>query len=273
MFEPKIRTRNLSTLSNVTTTRPWHHPVTHMYQLSQYSVLLLFFYFFFIHFIIHFRQFGPPYLGKTTAAARASLPSPTSACGVFSCFHNPPNSDTDYRIFNMRMWSFLGVRAYTGGWAHRQRVSPTFLTQKNSHKFFLVLLVGFEPLGLWISSLMLYQQCNPTTLTCGESWKGTEAKREGEEHIAWTQDSNPKSLYPVKCHHHSPMTPPGHTHVPVITTFALSLLKLQECKTVNAGRSHSQTHETYQLTLCELVSVPVRYWHGCFWCDDLRRRS
>ena len=37
--------------------------------------------------------FGPPYLGKATAAARAELPSPTRACWVFSCFRNPPNSD------------------------------------------------------------------------------------------------------------------------------------------------------------------------------------
>ena len=50
--------------------------------------------------------------------------------GFFSCFHNPPNSDTEYRIFNVRTWSFLH-----GGWAHRQRFSTTFLTRKNSHKF------------------------------------------------------------------------------------------------------------------------------------------
>ena len=34
-------------------------------------------------------KLGPPYLGKTTAAARAALPCPTSACcQVFSCFRN-----------------------------------------------------------------------------------------------------------------------------------------------------------------------------------------
>ena len=37
------------------------------------------------------------------------------------------------------------VRAYTHwGWAHRQRVSTTFLTQKNS-QILLVLLMGFKP--------------------------------------------------------------------------------------------------------------------------------
>ena len=47
------------------------------------------------------------------AAARAALPSPTSACSVFSCFHNPPNTDMDHRIFNMRMWSFVCMRKHT----------------------------------------------------------------------------------------------------------------------------------------------------------------
>ena len=26
--------------------------------------------------------------------------------GLFCCFHSPPNSDMDYRIFNVHMWSF-----------------------------------------------------------------------------------------------------------------------------------------------------------------------
>ena len=53
----------------------------------------------------------PTYLGKTTAAARAALPSPTRACWGRSCCRNPPpNSDMDYRIFNVRTRSFLCVR-------------------------------------------------------------------------------------------------------------------------------------------------------------------
>ena len=55
-----------------------------------------------LYFIIKFGKFGPPYLGKTTAAARAALSIPTSARWVFSCFLNPPNSDRDYMIFNVR---------------------------------------------------------------------------------------------------------------------------------------------------------------------------
>ena len=56
----------------------------------------------------------PPDLGKATEAARAALPSPASACWVFSCFRNPPNSDMDYRIFNMCTRSFLCVRIHKG---------------------------------------------------------------------------------------------------------------------------------------------------------------
>ena len=53
-------------------------------------------------------KFGSP-LGKVTAATRTALPSPTSACWVFLRFRNPPNSDMDYRIFDVRTWSFLCV--------------------------------------------------------------------------------------------------------------------------------------------------------------------
>ena len=64
---------------------------------------------------LSFRKFGPPYLGKATVAARAVLASPTNACWVFSCFHNPPNFDTDYRIFNVHTGSFLCMHIYTRG--------------------------------------------------------------------------------------------------------------------------------------------------------------
>ena len=54
-------------------------------------------FFHFIHLIIPFGKLGPSDLGTATAAARAALPSPASACWVFSCFHIPPKSDMDYR--------------------------------------------------------------------------------------------------------------------------------------------------------------------------------
>ena len=90
--------------------------------------------------IISFGKFGPPYLGNTTAA-RAALPSPTSTCWVCSCFRKPPNSDMDYRTFNVRTWSYLCVRIHTGvGLTNNE-----FWIGKNSHICFIVLLTGFEP--------------------------------------------------------------------------------------------------------------------------------
>ena len=44
--------------------------------------------------------------------------APFSACWVFSCFHNPPNSDMDYRIFNIShacVHDHSYVCAYTHG--------------------------------------------------------------------------------------------------------------------------------------------------------------
>ena len=46
-------------------------------------VALFLIYIFFYHFIIPFGKFKPPYLGKTTPAARVALPSPTSSCWIF----------------------------------------------------------------------------------------------------------------------------------------------------------------------------------------------
>ena len=70
---------------------------------------------YFTHIIIPFGKFGPTYLGKATTAAKAALPSHSSAClFCFSCFRNPPNSGMDYRVFSVRTWSFLCVRIHTG---------------------------------------------------------------------------------------------------------------------------------------------------------------
>ena len=50
--------------------------------------------------------------------------------GFFSCFRNPPNSEMDYRTFNVPCGVVILTRANTrGGWAHRQRVSTTFQTK------------------------------------------------------------------------------------------------------------------------------------------------
>ena len=44
----------------------------------------------------------PPPLGQPH-----SVFGGTSACWLFPRFHNPPNSDTDYRIFNVRTFGFF----------------------------------------------------------------------------------------------------------------------------------------------------------------------
>ena len=80
-----------------------------------------------------------------------------SPCAVFSCFRNPPNSDMEYRIINMR--TFLCVRIHTGEGAHRQLVSTIFELGK------ILINVYCAPDGIrtsghgihWISRLMLYQ--------------------------------------------------------------------------------------------------------------------
>ena len=56
----------------------------------------------------------------------------------------PSNSDMDYRIFNVHKWS-LCVRIHTRvGHTDGESVQQ-FLTWKNYHIFFLVLVTGFEP--------------------------------------------------------------------------------------------------------------------------------
>ena len=114
-----------------------HHQNVHISRLLKRNNLFYTFYY-------PFWEIGAALPGKATAATRAEQHSPTSACWVFSCFCNPPNCDMDYRIFNLRMWSFVCMCIDTGGWAHR-RVSTTFLTRGKLSQLFLVLLTGFEP--------------------------------------------------------------------------------------------------------------------------------
>ena len=100
----------------------------------------------------------------------AALPNPNSllsACWFFSCFHNPPNSDVDYRIVNVPTWSFLCMRVHTGtAWAHRQRVSTTFFDMEKLSQFFSC---ASDAGGIRTSvkkntsSPKLYQQSHPVT--------------------------------------------------------------------------------------------------------------
>ena len=100
--------------------------------------------FFFAHFSTSFGKYGLHYLRKAIGATRAALPSPTSACWVFLCFCNPPNSDMDYRIFNVHMWSLLCVHIYTQGLGTLTTSRHIFDSEKLS-QIVLVLPIGFEP--------------------------------------------------------------------------------------------------------------------------------
>ena len=65
-----------------------------------------------------------------------------SACWVFSCFRNPPNSDLDYMIFNVRTRSLLcvlGLGTPTG--------SQHNIFDSEKVTICRVLLTGFERIG------------------------------------------------------------------------------------------------------------------------------
>ena len=72
--------------------------------------MYLFFFFFFwggstVLFLLDFSygKFRLLSTGKASQLRQSHATQPkVHAYWVFSCFHNPPNSDTDYRIFNMR---------------------------------------------------------------------------------------------------------------------------------------------------------------------------
>ena len=55
------------------------------------------------------------------------------------------------------------------GWAHQQRVSRTFLTQKNSQKIYCA-PDGIQTSALWITSPTLYQLSHPITKLGGEGY-------------------------------------------------------------------------------------------------------
>ena len=59
-----------------------------------------------------------------------------SACWVFSCFRNPPNSDMDYKICILRTWSFLCACIHTGV-GHIDSESAQHFCLWKTHKLFL----------------------------------------------------------------------------------------------------------------------------------------
>ena len=82
-----------------------------------------------------------------TAAARVTIPSHASVCWIFLCLRNPPNFDMDYRIFNVRTWSFLCVRIHTRV-GHTDSESAQHFWLCQIHEIFRVLQTGLE-LGSW----------------------------------------------------------------------------------------------------------------------------
>ena len=83
-----------------------------------------------------------------------------SACWVFSCFRHPPNFDTDYRIFNLRTWSFLCVRIHTGV-GHTDSESAQHFLLRKTHILFLC--SRRDSFVHWILSPKLYQLSHPVT--------------------------------------------------------------------------------------------------------------
>ena len=73
------------------------------------------------------------------------LSGPQSVSWVFSCFRNPPKSDMSYRIFNVRMWSFLCVRIHTRGLSTQTASQHNIFDSEKLNNKNIVLLTGFEP--------------------------------------------------------------------------------------------------------------------------------
>ena len=65
---------------------------SHEAQTGMCQCLAFFFFFFFFCIVSNFNM-----MKTLTLLVHA---------GLFCCFHSPPNSDMDYRIFNLLMWSF-----------------------------------------------------------------------------------------------------------------------------------------------------------------------
>ena len=81
-----------------------------------------------------------------------------SACWVCSWFHNPPNSDMDYRIFNVCTWSFMLEDTHGVGHTDSESVQHFWLWKTQ-----YCALGGIRTFVFWILSPMLYQLSHPVT--------------------------------------------------------------------------------------------------------------
>ena len=87
--------------------------LAHLYKAFSRSHHFLLFQSVFVFFVLFFTLCCPKESHLQQSRSRATQPFTNySACWVFICFHNPPNSDMDYRIFNVRTCLFLCVRAH-----------------------------------------------------------------------------------------------------------------------------------------------------------------
>ena len=83
---------------------------------------------------------------------------------VFSFFRNPPNSDMDYRSFNVRTWPLLWVRIRMGV-GHTDNESALHSDSEKLSQFVLACSWRGRGSNLWSLDLelMLYQLSHPVT--------------------------------------------------------------------------------------------------------------
>ena len=124
-------------------------------------------------------QFPPP-LGQPHSVFGGK-----SVCWLFSCFHNPPNSDMDYRIFNVCTWSnSVCVRIHTGvGHTDSESAQPVWL--RKTHNLYCA-PDGIRTLDLWIFGPTLYPLSQPVIPALGLFlfWTRTQ-KRTQKSRLPW----------------------------------------------------------------------------------------
>ena len=91
-------------------------------------------------------KFGPAFPGEKRAGIARHYPFlfRVFLCAVFLCFRNPPKSNMDYRIFNVR--TFLCVHIPHTGVGHTDNESAQHFDSEKLSQILLVLRTGLEPL-------------------------------------------------------------------------------------------------------------------------------
>ena len=127
--------------------------------IKSLSLISLFFFMFFLVFFF-------PLLSLWGNSGRHTWVSATESykcmLGLY-VFRNPPNFDTDYRIFNVRTWSFLCVRLHRVGHTDNDSAQHSLLG-----KTFTIISCAPDGVliwGLWISCPKLYQLSHPSPIT------------------------------------------------------------------------------------------------------------